>query len=59
MITQGVHVENAQWEEMGNGAMRLTAKLNGQGYKVSAYIGKTYIPRLGRLYSQCGNIPFP
>jgi len=36
VITQGVHVENAQWEEMGNGAMRLTAKLNGQEYKVSA-----------------------
>ncbi len=30
-----VHVENAQWEEMGNGAMRLTAKLNGQDYKAT------------------------
>ena len=30
-----VHVEDAQWEEMGNGAMRLTAKLNGQEYKVT------------------------
>ena len=30
-----VHVEDAQWEEMGNGAMRLTARLNGQEYKVT------------------------
>ena len=30
-----VHVEDAQWEEMGNGAMRLTAKLNGQEYKAT------------------------
>jgi serine/threonine-protein kinase HipA len=34
-ILQGVHVEDAQWEEMGNSAMRLTAKLNGQEYKVT------------------------
>ena len=34
-ILQGVHVEDAQWEEMDNGAMRLTAKLNGQEYKVT------------------------
>ena len=34
-ILQGVHVEDAQWEEMGNGAMRLTARLNGQEYKVT------------------------
>ena len=34
-MLQGVHVEDAQWEEMGNGAMRLTAKLNGQEYKVT------------------------
>ena len=30
-----VHVEDAQWEEMGNGAMRLTAKLNGQEYRAT------------------------
>ena len=30
-----VHVEDAQWEEMGNGAMRLTARLNGQEYKAT------------------------
>ena len=34
-MLQGVHVEDAQWEEMGNGAMRLTAKLNGQEYKIT------------------------
>ena len=30
-----IHEEDAQWEEMGNGAMRLTAKLNGQEFKVT------------------------
>ena len=34
-MLQGVHVEDAQWEEMGNGAMRLTARLNGQEYKAT------------------------
>jgi len=34
-ILQGVHVEDAQWVEMGNGALRLTAKLNGREHKVT------------------------
>ena len=34
-ILEGIHVEDAQWEEMGNGALRLTAKLNGQEHKVT------------------------
>ena len=34
-MLEDVHVEDAQWEEMGNGAMRLTAKLNAQDYKVT------------------------
>ena len=34
-IIGNVHVEDAQWEEMGNGAMRLTARLNGQEYKAT------------------------
>ena len=34
-ILQGVHVEDAQWTEMGNGAMRLTARLDGQEYRVT------------------------
>jgi serine/threonine-protein kinase HipA len=34
-MLDGVHVEDAQWEEMGNGAMRLTARLNGQEYKAT------------------------
>lgn len=34
-MMDGIHVEDAQWEEMGNGAMRLTARLNGQEYKVT------------------------
>lgn len=35
-MLEDVHIEDAQWEEMGNGAMRLTAKLNGQDYKVTS-----------------------
>lgn len=31
----GIVVENACWEEMGNGAKRLTAKLNGVEYKAT------------------------
>lgn len=34
-MLQSIRVEDAQWEEMGNGAMRLTARLNGQDYKVT------------------------
>lgn len=34
-ILQGIHVEDAQWEEMGNGAMRLTARLDGQDYRAT------------------------
>lgn len=34
-MLQGIRVEDAQWEEMGNGAMRLTARLNGQDYKAT------------------------
>ena len=51
-ILQGVHVEDAQWEEMGNGAMRLTAKLNGQEYKA------TFSPKSpkGRLVQERGGI---
>ncbi|MBR3092659.1 MAG: type II toxin-antitoxin system HipA family toxin [Bacteroidaceae bacterium] len=34
-MLEDVHVEEAQWKEMSNGAMRLTAHLNGQEYKVT------------------------
>ena len=34
-ILQGVHVEDAQWEEMGNGAMRLTARIDGREYRAT------------------------
>ena len=52
----GVHVEDAQWEEMGNGAMRLTARLNGQEYKVTFSAkspkGKLAIERGGTKMTQ-------
>lgn len=35
MTDEGIHVEDAQWEEMGNGAMRLTALLNGTPYRTT------------------------
>ena len=34
-MVEGIFVEDAQWEEMGNGALRLTAKLNGQTYRAT------------------------
>lgn len=34
-ILNGIHVEDAQWEEMGNGAMRLTARLDGREYRAT------------------------
>lgn len=51
-----VHVEDAQWEEMGNGAMRLTAKLNGQEFKATFSAkspnGKLAIERGGTKMTQ-------
>jgi serine/threonine-protein kinase HipA len=54
-VLKGVHVEDAQWEEMGNGAMRLTAKLNGQEYKVT-FSAKS--PK-GRLAIEQGGTKMP
>ena len=55
-ILQGIHVEDAQWEEMGNGAMRLTARLNGQEYKATfsakSLNGKLAIERGGTKMTQ-------
>ena len=34
-MLQDIHVEDAHWKEMGNGAMRLTAKLDGQEFKAT------------------------
>ena len=51
-----VHVEDAQWEEMGNGAIRLTARLNGQEYKATFSAkspnGKLAIERGGTKMTQ-------
>ena len=51
-----IHVEDAQWEEMGNGAMRLTARLNGQEYKATFSTkspnGKLAIERGGTKMTQ-------
>ena len=33
--SHGIHVENAHWEEMRNGAKRLIAKLNGNEYRAT------------------------
>lgn len=49
-------MEDAQWEEMGNGAMRLTARLNGQEYKATfsakSLNGKLAIERGGTKMTQ-------
>ena len=34
-ILNGIHVEDAHWEEMGNGAMRLTARLDGRDFRAT------------------------
>lgn len=34
-VVNGIHVEDAQWTEMGNGALRLTARVNGQERKAT------------------------
>ncbi|MBR1683348.1 MAG: type II toxin-antitoxin system HipA family toxin [Bacteroidaceae bacterium] len=51
-----VYVEDAQWVEMGNGAMRLTAKLNGQQYRATFSAkspnGKRAIERGGAKMAQ-------
>ena len=48
----GVHVEEAQWQEMGNGAFRLTARLNGVEQRI------TVSPKseLGRRIADCGGV---
>lgn len=34
-VTGGVHVEDATWQQMGNGAFRLTARLDGREYRAT------------------------
>jgi serine/threonine-protein kinase HipA len=48
----GVHVEEAQWQEMGNGAFRLTARLNGVEQRI------TVSPKseLGRRIADSGGV---
>ena len=48
----GIHVTNAQWEEMNNGAKRLTAMLNGQEYR--ATISRTSLR--GKAVTEKGGI---
>ena len=35
MLENGTFVEDAQWQEMGNGAFRLTARMNGVEYRAT------------------------
>lgn len=48
----GVHVEDAQWQEMGNGAYRLTAKLDGMEYHTTI----SHKSQKGRLIAELGGI---
>ena len=52
VMENGVHVEDAQWQEMGNGAFRLTARLNGVEQRI------TVSPKseLGRRIADCGGV---
>lgn len=52
VLKNDVHVEDAQWQEMGNGAFRLTARLNGVEYRA------TVSPKspTGKRIADCGGI---
>ena len=52
VLENGVHVEDAQWQEMGNGAFRLTARINGVEYRA------TVSPKspTGKRIADCGGI---
>ena len=52
VLENGVHVEDAQWQEMGNGAFRLTARINGAEYRA------TVSPKspTGKRIADCGGI---
>lgn len=52
VLENGVHVEDAQWQEMGNGAFRLTARINGVEYRT------TVSPKspTGKRIADCGGI---
>jgi serine/threonine-protein kinase HipA len=52
VMENGVHVEDAQWQEMGNGAFRLTARIKGVEYRA------TVSPKspTGKRIADCGGI---
>ena len=52
VLENGVHVEDAQWQEMGNGAFRLTARIKGVEYRA------TVSPKspTGKRIADCGGI---
>lgn len=52
VLKNDVHVEDAQWQEMGNGAFRLTARINGVEYRT------TVSPKspTGKRIADCGGI---
>lgn len=52
IIENSILVEDAQWEEMGNGAFRLTARINGVEYRA------TISPKssTGKRIAECGGI---
>ena len=52
VLKDGTSVEDAQWQEMGNGAFRLTARMNGVEYR--ATISPT--SPTGKHIAECGGI---
>jgi serine/threonine-protein kinase HipA len=52
VLKNDVHVEDAQWQEMGNGAFRLTARIKGVEYRA------TVSPKspTGKRIADCGGI---
>ena len=52
VLEDGTSVEDAQWQEMGNGAFRLTARMNGVEYRATISPKST----TGKRIAECGGI---
>jgi len=52
IVENSIHVEDAQWQEMGNGAFRLTARINGVEYRATISSKSS----TGKRIAECGGI---
>ena len=52
IVENSIHVEDAQWQETGNGAFRLTARINGVEYRATISSKSS----TGKRIAECGGI---